>query len=138
MVTNNSIASLLEKETNAFRRGIIKKFFFGSSFKCSSFECIYSMNVGKTLLYKGKPWLFESAKTGALKVYIDGVSIGINDNGTVYFNGADSTEKVLEIEGFEAFCKDFSGIEHSDNLLEIRNKLNEVVIEWNNLSVEDL
>jgi hypothetical protein len=133
-----TISSLLEKETNTFRRGIIKKFFFGCNFKCSTFECIESLNVGKTLLKNDIPWLFESSKTGIIKEYIDGISIGINKNNTVYFNGADSNEKVNINEGFIEFCKDFSGIETSDNLLVIRNKLNEVVIEWNNLTTGDL
>jgi hypothetical protein len=140
MSNNTEIQSLIVSETSMFRKGILKKFFFGgyNSIKVSNFIMSYSMNVGRTLSYKGNPWIHVTP-SGMIKLYVDGISIGFNNDSTVYFNGIASYEKVDVKEGFIDFCKEFSGIEVGvDRLLDIREKLNETIIEWNNLSQEDL
>jgi hypothetical protein len=132
----NSIQSLIDSETSMFRKGILKKFFFGGygTLKVSSFNMSQSMNVGKTLSYKGTPWIHVTP-SGMIKIYVDGVCIGFNNDSTVYFNGSTSLEKVDVKEGFIDFCMEFSTIEVDvDNILTIRQKLNEVIIEWNSLS----
>ncbi len=133
------IQSLIDSQTSMFRKGILKKFFFGGygTLKVSSFTMSQSMNVGKTLSYKGIPWIHVTP-SGMIKIYIDGMSIGFNNDSTVYCNGSASLEKVDVKEGFIDFCREFSTIEVDvDNLLTIREKLNETIIEWNNLSHEE-
>ena len=65
---------------------------------------------------------------------------GFLENGTVSCNGVISTEIPLLIndyDNFYNFLVNFSAIDSLDDAETIKHKLNEVIIEWNNLSFED-
>lgn len=64
----------------------------------------------------------------------------LEDNGAISCNGVTSTEIPLvdnDYEDLYNFMVSFSTIELTDDAETIKHKLNEVIIEWNNLSFED-
>lgn len=65
---------------------------------------------------------------------------GFLENGAVSCNGVISTEIPLidnDYENLYNFMISFSTIELTDDAETIKHKLDEAVIEWNNLSFED-
>ena len=72
---NKVIKELLEKTTHAFQRGIILKFVNRCDFKCSSYKCNSSSNVGTALLKNGEKFLSWDARTGEVKYHVEAKAI---------------------------------------------------------------